>query len=96
MAEGAESVCPLHPNNHVTKLTEISILIRIHGAAHTPDEGAVALTADVHVAIAEAHAPREAGIAGEGSSRPVEGRLHVDEGMTGGERRTRGRDRRIH
>src|SRR6266850_3112491 len=63
--------------------------LRIHplSAAHTPGrvEGG-ALTVDVHEANAEVEAPRAAGVGCAGSRRPVEGRLHVTEGMAGGER----------
>lgn len=64
-------------------------------AAHTPDEAAAALTAVEHVAKAEAHAPREAGIAGVGSSRPVDGGLDVAERVASGQRRARKRYRRV-
>src|SRR5262245_53278543 len=57
--------------------------------ANTQHDAGEGLSAAAHVATAEAHEPRDAGIAGVGSSRPVDGRLHIGEGMAGRESRVR-------
>src|SRR6266508_1868854 len=63
--------------------------LRIHplSAAHTPGKEGEGLNVVAHAATAEVHAPREDGLGGEGSRRPVEGegRLHIAKGMAGGE-----------
>jgi hypothetical protein len=49
----------LDPNDQIIHITQSSILSRIHATAHTPDTVVKGLANAEHVAIAEAHAPRE-------------------------------------
>ncbi len=49
---------PASPNNQMSQITEVSILIRIHATTDTPDPVAASLTAGAHVAVAEVHDPR--------------------------------------
>jgi len=54
--------------------------------AHTPHAESEGLIVEAHVATAEEPEPREGGIVGVGSRRPVASRLHIiAKGMARGE-----------
>ena len=55
--------------------------------ADTPHEVRAGLTDAAHAASTADHGPRDRGIIGAGSSRPVAGQLHIVKGMAGGESR---------
>src|SRR5688572_3256525 len=70
---------PAGPTNHITPIIEASILIRIHGTAHSPGEhtdGLIAIAQDAR-ASAELYEPRLGRITCQRRRRPGRARLEV-------------------
>ena len=84
-------IASLHAKD-INQITQMTQSLRVHtlSTANTPDEDGLAFReAGLHDAFVEAHIPRVAGIAGAGSSRPVEDRHHITKRMARGKGRTR-------
>ena len=76
----------LTTNHQIPQITE-SLSINPLSTAHTPGRERERLIAVARAANGDVHDPRDVGIAGGGSRRPVGGRTHIAEGVAAGERR---------
>jgi len=66
---------PCSPNDHITPITQSSILIGIHATAHTPGGEGVGLPAVAHAASGEEHEHAEEGTGCVRRRRPIAGCL---------------------